>query len=48
MDSAGQMGEGGGGFNGAITFSLWKSAVIWPAAIPLLCFNGAITFSLWK
>ena len=36
------------GFNGAITFSLWKYDNRWPIVEETACFNGAITFSLWK
>ena len=36
-------------FNGAITFSLWKSGrTKMKLCFILGCFNGAITFSLWK
>ena len=36
------------GFNGAITFSLWKSFSNCCTYLIIYCFNGAITFSLWK
>ena len=36
------------GFNGAITFSLWKSVRPRRRTSRIQSFNGAITFSLWK